>query len=230
MFVRREVGGRRIRLRLKPRRPVFRVRRSERSPYQEATLAPDRRPQADTRHWRAGKQRGRAVALILPAEESREHMAETAFAALRARNDGGRTRQRGILALVTSALLAVGGAVAVPAAAQAADGPHITVDVTEVADERVDVAIEGTGFGDVAALPGQTEPHVYFKLNEVGSDLDDVAQDDTSISASRSQRTARSLMCCRCPLMSSTPRSRTRSSRGRRARSRPTTTSTHART
>ena len=43
--------------------------------------------------------------------------------------------------------------------------------------------IEGTGFGDVPALPGQTEPHVYFKLNEIGSDLSEVAQDDTSISA-----------------------------------------------
>ncbi|MGO2060629.1 MAG: hypothetical protein ACTH3U_07525, partial [Microbacterium gubbeenense] len=83
-----------------------------------------------------------------------------------------------------TAFVAVGGVIAAPIAAQAAEEPSIMVGVTEVANERVVFAIEGTGFGDIQALPGQTEPHAYFKLNEVGSDLSEVAQDDTSISAS----------------------------------------------
>ena len=48
----------------------------------------------------------------------------------------------------------------------------------------MDFAIEGSGFGDVTALPGQTEPHAYFTLIEVGADLSEVGQADTAISAS----------------------------------------------
>ncbi|MGO1850134.1 MAG: HtaA domain-containing protein [Microbacterium sp.] len=61
--------------------------------------------------------------------------------------------------------------------------PTFTVDVTEVANERIDIAIEGEGYDDVQALPGQTEPHAYFTLIEKDSDLSEVGQADTAISA-----------------------------------------------
>ena len=83
-------------------------------------------------------------------------------------------------AAVAAAALAV---VAAPAAV-AAEPYSFTTDVTEVADQRIDIAIEGTGFGDVKALPGQTEPHVYFTLIQDGADLSSVGQADTAISAS----------------------------------------------
>ncbi|MGO1316429.1 MAG: hypothetical protein ACTMIR_05285, partial [Cellulomonadaceae bacterium] len=62
--------------------------------------------------------------------------------------------------------------------------PNFTADVTENADEGIDIAIEGSGYDDVQALPGQTEPHAYFTLIEKDSDLSDVSQTDTAISAS----------------------------------------------
>lgn len=45
-------------------------------------------------------------------------------------------------------------------------GPSITADVTENAETSIDVAVSGTGFEDVKALPGQTSPHVYVALVE----------------------------------------------------------------
>src|SRR5690606_12174700 len=112
-----------------------------------------------------------------------EHMAEKVTPALHARGDDGPSRKRGLLALVMAALLGVGGTVAVPMAAQAAETPQISIDVTEIPGTGISIAIEGTGFGDVKALPGQAEPHVYVKLSEIGADLSEVGQDDTSISA-----------------------------------------------
>src|SRR5690606_31872996 len=61
--------------------------------------------------------------------------------------------------------------------------PSFTAESTVVAGESVSFAIEGTGFGDVKALPGQAAPHVYVKLSEIGADLSEVGQNDTSISA-----------------------------------------------
>ncbi len=110
-------------------------------------------------------------------------MAETAAVArpVRARNAHGRKR---LLGLAASMALALGAVVTVPVAALAAETPSFTAAVTEIPDERIDVAIEGTGYGDVVALPGQTEPHAYFTLIEKGSDLSGVGQADTAISAS----------------------------------------------
>ena len=62
--------------------------------------------------------------------------------------------------------------------------PSFTAEVTEKADEGIDVAIEGSGFDDVQALPGQTEPHAYFTLVEKDADLSEVGQADTAVSAS----------------------------------------------
>ncbi|MGO1921410.1 MAG: hypothetical protein ACTH07_08585, partial [Microbacterium sp.] len=111
-------------------------------------------------------------------------MAETAIAAS---PTGARSaqRRRRLVGLAASAALALGGAVVVPAAAQAADAetPSFTATVTEVPDDRIDIAIEGTGYGDVPALPGQSEPHAYFTLIEKGADLADVTQGQAAISA-----------------------------------------------
>jgi nucleoside 2-deoxyribosyltransferase len=109
-------------------------------------------------------------------------MAETSVAAPPVRGRSARVR-RGLLSLVATATLAL-GSLALPVVAQAAESPSFTADVTEVADTQIDVAIEGTGYGDVKALPGQTEPHVYFTLIEKGADLANVGQADTAVSAS----------------------------------------------
>ncbi|WP_162621955.1 LPXTG cell wall anchor domain-containing protein [Microbacterium suaedae] len=95
----------------------------------------------------------------------------------------GAQRRRRAVGLLATATLALGGAILAPMAAHAATQPEFTADVTEIANERIDIAIEGDGYGDVQALPGQTEPHVYFTLTEKGSDLSEVGQADTAISA-----------------------------------------------
>ncbi|MGO2111012.1 MAG: hypothetical protein ACTH31_05315 [Pseudoclavibacter sp.] len=79
--------------------------------------------------------------------------------------------------------LAVGGALLAPANAHAAIQPAFTADVTEVANERIDIAIDGAGFDEVEALPGQSEPHAYFTVVEKNSDLSEVGQADTAVSA-----------------------------------------------
>ena len=68
-------------------------------------------------------------------------------------------------------------------AAVAAGQYAFTTEVTATADQRIDIAIAGTGYGDVEALPGQTEPHVYFTMIERGADLASVDTSDTAISA-----------------------------------------------
>ncbi|MGI6877756.1 hypothetical protein [Microbacterium sp. gxy059] len=110
-------------------------------------------------------------------------MAETAVAAPPARGRGSQRGKR-IAGLVSAVALALGGAIVAPTAAQAAETPSFTTDVTEVANERIDIAIEGTGFGDVKQLPGQTEPHAYFTLVEKDADLSEISDTDTAISAS----------------------------------------------
>ena len=109
-------------------------------------------------------------------------MAETALAASSSRARG--TMRKRVVSLLTATALAFGGALLAPLAAQAAATPSFTAEVTENPNESIDIAIEGAGYDDVKALPGQTEPHAYFKLVEVGSDLSEVGQDDTAVSAS----------------------------------------------
>lgn len=112
-------------------------------------------------------------------------MAETTAVArpVAARDAYGRKR---LLGLAASMALALGAVVTVPVAAQAAvaETPSFTAGVTEIPNERIDVAIDGSGYGDVQALPGQSEPHAYFTLIEKGADLAGVGQADTAISAS----------------------------------------------
>ncbi|WP_119695751.1 hypothetical protein [Microbacterium halotolerans] len=95
----------------------------------------------------------------------------------------GALHRKRAVSVLTATALAFGGALLAPLAAQAAEQPSFTADVTEVANDRIDVAIEGDGYGDVQALPGQTEPHAYFTLVEQGADLSEVGQADTAISA-----------------------------------------------
>ena len=86
-----------------------------------------------------------------------------------------------------SALMAIAVAVGIPLVsapvAVAAETPSFTTSVTEVANERVDIAIAGSGYGAVPALPGQTEPHAYFTLIEKGSDLAAVEDTQAAVSA-----------------------------------------------
>ncbi|MEJ6488292.1 Ig-like domain-containing protein [Leucobacter sp. USCH14] len=91
---------------------------------------------------------------------------------------------RRVLATATMGLLVASGLALAPAAANAADAPTISGVATAVANERVDIAVTGSGFDDVQMLQGQSEPHVYVKLSEVGADLSKVEQSDTSISLS----------------------------------------------
>lgn len=61
--------------------------------------------------------------------------------------------------------------------------PKITTSVTEIADERIDIAIEGRGFDDVEMQAGQDSPVAYFTLVEKGAELSAVGQDATAVSA-----------------------------------------------
>ncbi|WP_449277113.1 HtaA domain-containing protein [Leucobacter sp. GX24907] len=62
-------------------------------------------------------------------------------------------------------------------AAQAA-GPSISVDATEVADEKVTLGVTGSGYDDVQALPGQSEPHAYLAVVPRGTNVDGLEQGD----------------------------------------------------
>ncbi|MGO2746908.1 hypothetical protein, partial [Microbacterium sp.] len=108
-------------------------------------------------------------------------MAKSSVAAVPARARSARGRRR-LLSLVATTALAL-GSVALPVVAQAAESPSFTTDVTEVANDRIDIAIEGSGYGDVVALPGQSEPHAYFTLIEKDADLSDVTDTQSAISA-----------------------------------------------
>ncbi|MGO1798261.1 MAG: HtaA domain-containing protein [Microbacterium sp.] len=91
---------------------------------------------------------------------------------------------RKTLALIIAAAVAIGIPLVSAPAATAAETPSFTAQVTEVPDERIDVAIDGAGYGDVQALPGQDGPHAYFTLIEKGSDLAAVEDTQSAISAS----------------------------------------------
>ena len=58
-------------------------------------------------------------------------------------------------------------------------GPSLQVDVVETAGVGIEVEVEGSGFENVAALPGQSVPHVYLALIPKGTDLASVGQDGT---------------------------------------------------
>lgn len=90
-----------------------------------------------------------------------------------------------IAAVLVAGSLAMGGAAAQavgqPVHANAAQ-PSLVGVATEVANDRVDISVTGSGFDDVKALPGQTAPHVYVKLSPKGADLSAVSNSDTAIS------------------------------------------------
>lgn len=93
------------------------------------------------------------------------------------------SKMKGAVGLMTAAALAMGGLLAVSAPAKAAGDKAITAEVTEVPNERIEVAIEGTGFDDVSALPGQSAPGTYLMVIDKAADLADVTDTATSISA-----------------------------------------------
>ena len=90
---------------------------------------------------------------------------------------------RKTLALVIATAVAIGIPITSAPAASAAETPSFTTGVTEVPNERIDIAIEGAGYGDVEALPGQDGPHAYFTVIEKGSDLAAVEDTQAAISA-----------------------------------------------
>ncbi|NHI17906.1 hypothetical protein [Microbacterium excoecariae] len=93
-----------------------------------------------------------------------------------------RAQRKAALGALTVAAIALGGALVAPAAYAAAT-PAFSAEATETEGVGIDVAIEGEGFDDVVALPGQAEPHVYFTMIEKGADLSGVGQADTAVSA-----------------------------------------------
>ncbi|MGO1539388.1 MAG: Ig-like domain repeat protein [Leucobacter sp.] len=97
-------------------------------------------------------------------------MAETTVRPRRA------SRVRSLLATVTTALFAVGGLVVAPVTAQAAETPQISVDVTEVANEKIVISATGSGFGDVVPVGNPPRQHVYLGWIEKGTDLSEIDQ------------------------------------------------------
>lgn len=107
---------------------------------------------------------------------------------------------RGAVSVLATAALVFGGMLLAPLAAHATTAadpsvepaevanettpPSFTTAVTEIPDERIEIAIDGAGFGDVQALPGQDGPHAYFTVIEKDSDLAAVEDTQASISAS----------------------------------------------
>ena len=88
------------------------------------------------------------------------------------------------LALLIATAVAIGIPLS-PASADAATGtPSFTTAVSVVPNERIDIAIDGAGYGDVQALPGQDGPHAYFTVIEKDSDLAAVEDTQAAISAS----------------------------------------------
>lgn len=90
---------------------------------------------------------------------------------------------RKTVALVIATAVAIGIPLASAPAAIAAEMPSFTTAVTAIPEERIDIAIEGAGYGDVQALSGQDGPHAYFTLIEKGSDLAAVEDTRAAISA-----------------------------------------------
>ncbi|MBN8883563.1 MAG: HtaA domain-containing protein [Salana multivorans] len=74
---------------------------------------------------------------------------------------------RWLAALVTSALVALGAIVGIAVPASAADYTLSGI-VTEKPGDGLTVDFTGSGFDDIAFLPGQTEPHVYVAFVKVG--------------------------------------------------------------
>ncbi len=87
------------------------------------------------------------------------------------------------LALVIATAVTIGIPLASAPAATAAETPSFTTAVTVIPAERIDIAIDGSGYGDVQTLPGQDSPHAYFTLIEKGSDLGSVEDTQAAILA-----------------------------------------------
>lgn len=92
------------------------------------------------------------------------------------------SKTKGAVALVTAACIAMGGLLATSSSAAADSSPNMSASVTEVPNERIEVTVNGTGFGDVEALPGQSEPGAYLMVIDKDADLADVTDTATSIS------------------------------------------------
>lgn len=91
------------------------------------------------------------------------------------------SKTKGAVALVTAAFIAMGGLLSTSSSAVADSPPSMSASVTEVPNERIEVTVNGTGFDDVKALPGQPEPGAYLMVIDKDADLADVTDTATSI-------------------------------------------------
>ncbi|KXC06567.1 hypothetical protein MhomT_04830 [Microbacterium hominis] len=77
-------------------------------------------------------------------------------------------------------LVAAAALVGVAAPAQAASDPALSATVGVTPGVGIDIAVAGTGFQNVQALPGQTAPHVYLALvTRDGYDVDQASTPNT---------------------------------------------------
>ncbi|WP_234057969.1 HtaA domain-containing protein [Microbacterium sp. NFH-22A-Y] len=95
-----------------------------------------------------------------------------------------RTRRpslrRALASGLAAVLVAAGALVGVAAPAQAASDPALTATVGVTPGVGIDIAVAGTGFQNVQALPGQTAPHVYLALvTRDGYDVDQASTPNT---------------------------------------------------
>lgn len=95
-----------------------------------------------------------------------------------------RTRRPSLRRALASGLAAVlvtaGALIGVAAPAQAASDPALTATVGVTPGVGIDIAVAGTGFQNVQALPGQTAPHVYLALvTRDGYDVDQASTPNT---------------------------------------------------
>lgn len=86
--------------------------------------------------------------------------------------------KRTLASVLTGTLVAMAAVIGVSAPASAASYT-LAGTTTVVANEKVDIAITGSGYGDVQALPGQAGPGVYVAIVERGSAVADQSSTPT---------------------------------------------------
>ncbi|MDF2918392.1 MAG: hypothetical protein K0S70_2609 [Microbacterium sp.] len=92
--------------------------------------------------------------------------------------------QRPLASVLTGALIAMAAVVGVAAPASAA-GPVLTTSTTVVANEKITVAVSGTGFEVAPQYPGQPSRHAYVALVEKGDlTVDQATTPNTSLDVS----------------------------------------------
>lgn len=84
--------------------------------------------------------------------------------------------KRTLASVLTGALITMGAVVGVAAPASAAEHHSLSGVTTAESPAGVEIAVSGSGYSDVVALPGQPEPSVYVAIVERGSFVADQAK------------------------------------------------------